>query len=247
MCGDSTNPADVSRLLDGAVPFLMVTDPPYGVSYDPEWRHRSGLNYSERTGMVRYDDVFDWTLAYQLFPGTVGYVWHGGVHSGEVAGHLRAAGFEIRTQVIWNKGRLVISRGHYHWKHEPCWYAAREGAKGGAKWRGDRSQSTVWDIASRDDGTGETTHGTQKPVECIARPVRHHGGKQDDVYDPFLGSGTTIIAAEQLGRRCYAMELDPRYVDVAVTRWEQFTGQRAERVSDDTPAGAEVSSGGGQA
>jgi DNA modification methylase len=243
LCGDSTNADDVTRLLAGAIPFLMTTDPPYGVNYDPEWRHRSGLNDSDRIGKVANDDRADWTATYKLFPGTVAYVWHGGIHSGEVANHLRDAGFEIRTQVIWNKNRLVISRGHYHWKHEPCWYAVRPGLKGGSKWVGDRSQSTVWDIAQRDD-TGDTTHSCQKPVECMGRPISHHGSKGDDVYDPFLGSGTTLIAAEQRGRRCFAMELDPRYVDAAVTRWEKFTGKKAERVTENTPASAEVSSGG---
>jgi DNA modification methylase len=127
--------------------------------------------------------------------------------------------------VIWRKPRFIISRGHYHWQHEPCWYAVRKG--GSAKWCGDRSQSTVWDIALKDGGE-DTNHSTQKPVECMARPIRNHGGKDDDVYDPFLGSGTTIIAAEQLGRRCYGLELSPAYCDVIVARWEKLTGRKAE-------------------
>ena len=102
----------------------------------------------------------------------------------------------------------------------------REG--GSAKWCGDRTQSTVWDIDGKDQDA-ETRHGTQKPVECMARPIRNHGGKGDDVYDPFLGSGTTVIAAEQVGRRCFGMEVDPQYCDVAVTRWEAFAGKKAER------------------
>ena len=142
--------------------------------------------------------------------------------------NLRAAGLEVRTQIIWKKPRFAIGRGHYHWGHEPCWYAVREG--GSAKWCGDRTQSTVWDIDARAEDA-ETKHGTQKPVECMARPVRNHGAKNDDVYDPFVGSGTTIVAAEQLGRRCFAMELNPLYADVAVTRWENFTGKKAERIS----------------
>jgi DNA modification methylase len=230
LCGDSTNADDVAKLLDRNTPFLMATDPPYGVSYDPEWRHRSGLNDSDRIGKVSNDHRVDWTDAYKLFPGTAYYCWHAGVFSAQVASHLEAAGFEIRAQIIWRKPRFVISRGHYHWGHEPAWYAVRPGAKGGSKWCGDRSQSTVWDIAQKDD-TGTTTHGCQKPVECMSRPIRHHRGKGDDVYDPFLGSGTTIIAAEQRARRCFAMELDPRYVDVAVARWEKFTGKKAERAA----------------
>jgi DNA modification methylase len=227
LCGDSTKAEDVGRLLDGAVPFLMVTDPPYGVEYDPAWRHRSGLNNSERVGKVSNDDRVDWTDAYRLFPGHVAYVWHAGRFAADLTLNLRDAGFEVRTQIIWRKSRFAIGRGHYHWQHEPAWYAVREG--GSAKWCGDRTQSTVWDIDGKDQDA-ETRHGTQKPVEAMARPVRNHGGKGDDVYDPFLGSGTTVIAAEQLGRRCFAMEVSPQYCDVAVQRWENFTGKKAKRM-----------------
>jgi len=143
-----------------------------------------------------------------------------------------AAKFTVRCQLIWKKGSLVIGRGHYHWMHEPLFYAVRQG--GSAKWCGDRTQSTIWEIPNmhRTQGNvddGKTEHGTQKPIECMARPIRNHGDKGDDVYDPFLGSGTTIIAAEQLGRRCYGLEIDPRYCDVIVMRYEKFTGKKAER------------------
>ncbi len=239
LCGDSTVGADVKRLLDGAVPFLMVTDPPYGVEYDPSWRHKSGLNDSERVGRVTNDDRVDWTDAYRLFPGRVAYVWHAGRYAAEFSAHLQAAGFGVRSQIVWRKPRFAISRGHYHWQHEPCWYAMREGpGEGGAKWCGDRSQSTVWEVALN-DGTGITVHGTQKPVECMARPIRNHGGKGDNVYDPFLGSGTTVIAAEQLERRCFGTEISPGYCDVIVRRWENFTGQKAVRQG----AGGEVLDG----
>jgi DNA modification methylase len=249
LCGDSTKPEDVQCLLAGAEPFLMSTDPPYGVSYDPEWRHEMGLNDSDRTGTVANDHRVDWTDAYRLFPGRVAYVWHAGRYAGELSSHLAAAEFEVRTQIIWRKPRFAISRGHYHWQHEPCYYAVRPG--GSAKWCGDRSQSTVWDIPMKESAQAdaETKHGTQKPVECMARPIRNHGGRDDDVYDPFLGSGTTLIAAEQLGRRCFAMELDPSYCDVAVLRWQNFTGKKAQQLEgsdthEKTPAsGAGVREG----
>ena len=143
--------------------------------------------------------------------------------------------------IPWRKPRFAIGRGNYHWQHEPALYCVRPG--GSAKWCGDRTQSTVWDIDGKNQDV-ETVHGTQKPVECMARPIRNHGDKGDDVYDPFLGSGTTVIACERLGRRCFGMELSPAYCDVIVTRWEHFTGRKAERVgvSEDTPAVAEVSS-----
>jgi len=178
----------------------------------------------------------DWTDAYRLFPGDVVYCWHAGRYCGEVAGHLEASGLQVRAQIIWRKPRFAIGRGAYHWAHEPCWYGVREGRP--AKWCGDRSQSTVWDVGYN-DGTGETVHGTQKPVECMARPMRNHGAKGDGVYDPFGGSGTTLITAEQCGRVAYVMELDPRYVDVAVQRFEAFTGKKAQRVAggdETTPA-----------
>lgn len=221
LCGDSTKEADVNALLDGERPFLMVTDPPYGVEYDPEWRKNAGINNSNRMGTVSNDERYEWTDTYRLFPGAVAYVWHGGKFAGSVGDNLMAAGFEIRTQIVWRKTSLVISRGHYHWQHEPCWYAVKKGRT--AKWSGDRKQSTIWDIETkRKTEDSETVHSTQKPAECMARPIRNHGGPNDLVYDPFLGSGTTILAAEQCGRICYGMELDPGYVAVILERCEGF-------------------------
>ena len=225
LCGDSTSAPDVARLLDGAVPTLMVTDPPYGVEYDPEWRMDAGLTgNTARMGKVMNDDRADWTEAWKLFPGDVAYVYHAGVFASTVQQSLERAGFAIRAQIIWAKDRLALSRGDYHWQHEPCWYAVREGGKGHRT--DDRTQTTLWSIPARDDaGHG---HGTQKPVECMERPVRNH--LADTVYEPFAGSGTTVIACERTGRACIAMELDPGYCDVIVRRWEEFTGKKAERV-----------------
>ena len=245
LCGDSTNPEHVGRVLGGDVPGLMVTDPPYGVDYDPSWRVKAGLGKTERTGVVLNDDNPDWTPAYRLFPGNVAYVYHGGLHSATVQLSLEAAGFVCRGQIVWIKPKLVLSRGHYHWKHEPVfwaerppedaagdddlvceesWYAVRKGATAG--WRGGRKQSTVWPIGFSHEI--KTVHGTQKPVECMARPMRNHD-IAGPVYDPFLGSGTTIMAAQQLGRPCIGLELDPGYCDVIVARWEALTGRKAKR------------------
>jgi DNA modification methylase len=214
----------VARLLGEVRPHLMVTDPPYGVSYDPGWRNRSGLSATKRTGKVLNDDRADWREAWALFPGEVAYVWHGALHAAMVAGSLEAAGFAVRSQIIWAKERLVLSRGDYHWQHEPCWYAVR--AKGKGHWSGDRRQTTLWQIASRDQDAA-TVHGTQKPVEAMRRPMLNNASRGQAVYEPFSGSGTSIIAAETTGRVCLAMELDPAYVDVAVTRWQDFTGETA--------------------
>jgi len=226
MCGDSTDAGAVGRLLGDRKPFLMVTDPPYGVNYDPTWRQEAaeaGLIWAPAAlGAVQNDDRDDWREAYALFPGVVAYVWHSGLHGGVVAEGLVDAKFEIRAQIIWRKSHLALSRGHYHWQHEPVLYVAR----GSAKWCGDRTQSTIWDIGHAKNESG---HGTEKPLECMARPIRNHGTAEDDVYDPFLGSGTTIIAAEHLGRRCFGLEIDPKYCDVILARWEKLTGREAVR------------------
>ena len=205
----------------------MVTDPPYGVNYDPEWRHRAGVNSSSRIGKVENDGRADWAEAWALFPGNIAYVWHGALHAATVAASLEREGFTIRAQIIWAKERLVIGRGDYHWQHEPCWYAVR--AKG--NWTGDRKQTTLWSISSKDQDA-ETVHGTQKPVECMRRPIVNNTSPGEAVYEPFLGSGTTLIAAESVGRICFAVELSPAYVDVAVRRWQAFTGRKAIRLSD---------------
>src|SRR6185312_9668425 len=124
-CGDSTDPDVVGNVLAGASPDIMVTDPPYGVNYDPAWRHRAGVNNSSRTGKVENDGRADWEAAWTLFRGNIAYVWHGALHAVTVASSLERQGFGIRAQIIWAKERLVIGRGDYHWQHEPCWYAVR--------------------------------------------------------------------------------------------------------------------------
>jgi DNA modification methylase len=230
LCGDATASEAVSGLCAGTKPFVMATDPPYGVNYDPMWREEAGLGHQRQTGKVTNDDRVDWTAAYDLFPGDVAYVWHGGVHAGEVGSNLIAAGFEIRTQIIWSKQHFAMSRGNYHWQHEPCWYAVRKGRR--SNWSGDRTQSTIWQVQNLNPMGGDrneiaTGHGTQKPVELFRRPIVNHTKPGDSVYDPFLGSGTTMMAAELTGRVCFGIDIDPRYVDVAVLRWQQFTGQEA--------------------
>jgi DNA modification methylase len=219
MCGDATSLEDVAALVTGNNPALMITDPPYGVEYDPEWRVKAELGGGGgRLGKVTNDDQSDWSAAWALFEGDVVYSW---APSGRnLVHHLLALGeegFDIRNVLIWAKPHFPIGRGHYHQRHEPCLYAVRNGRV--AHWIGDRRQSTVWDITL--DANVEGGHSTQKPVECMRRPLANHEG---DVYDPFLGSGTTIIAAEQTGRTCYGMEIEPKYVDVIRQRYANFVG-----------------------
>ena len=220
VCGDSTDHTDVGACLAGVKPHLMVTDPPFGVNYDPAWRERLGIDAGTlATGKVLNDDRADWREAWALFPGDVAYVWHAALQSRPVIESLEAAGFVVRAQIIWDKTRLVIGRGDYHWQHEPAVYAVRKGKTG--HWEGGRSQTTVWQIPHRRNDSG---HGTEKPVECMKRPIENNSSPGQAVYEPFCGSGTTIIAAEMTGRSCHAIELNPAYVDVAIRRWQAFTG-----------------------
>jgi DNA modification methylase len=220
-CGDSTSADDVAALLNGVEPHLMVTDPPYGVNYDAQWRERSGLQNSGAYGKVDNDDNADWREAWSLFPGDVAYVWHSATKAPVVAESLEACGFEMRAQIVWAKSSLAIGRGHYHWQHEPCWYAV----KNNGHWQGSRKESTLWQIDKPQKS--ETGHSTQKPVECMRRPIVNNSAPGQPVYDPFLGSGTTLIAGETEGRPVYGMELTPEYVDVIVKRWQDFTGKQA--------------------
>ena len=227
LCGDATVATDVERLLGGQRPHLMVTDPPYGVEYDPAWRNVAGVSATKRTGKVTNDDRADWREAWSLFPGDVVYVWHAAVHATTVAESLIGCGFDIRAQIVWSKNRFALGRGDYHWQHEPCWYAVRK--KATSHWQGARDQSTLWSIAPIGTEDAATAHGTQKPVEAMRRPIVNNSERGDSVYEPFAGSGTTLIAAETVGRTCFAMEVDPAYCDVVVERWEAFTGNKAQR------------------
>ena len=228
------------------------------MDYDPTWRRDVGLSKNtKKMGRVLNDDRADWTPAWALFPGGAAYVYHGALHAAEVQASLMASGFAIRAQIVWVKDRFVLSRGDYHWQHELCWYAVRKAGQSG--WTGSRRQATidtlaapmrcqacgsvelremvgedvarattVWKIKARDDhGHG---HGTQKPVEAMARPMRNSSAVGGVVYDPFMGSGTTLIAGSKWDRKVLGVELDPVYVQMAIDRWEQFTGQKAVKV-----------------
>lgn len=260
LCGDATSPDDVARLLAGAEPTLLATDPPYGVSLDPTWRDEAGydtLGPATKPYMVRRrkmqgdgragtrsdghrnvtiseDTRADWSEAFALVPSlAVGYVWHADVHALEVAQGLLGIGFEIVCQVVWDKGQFTMGRSWYHWEHEPCWVVRKPGVPN--LFNGERDQSTIWRVVSpkkihAHSDEEKLDHPTQKPVLLFETPIRNHLGADEVVYDPFVGSGTAIIAAETLGRRCYAMEIEPKFVQVAIERWQAFTGRKAERL-----------------
>jgi len=226
LCGDSTKKEDVEMVMAGEKAILCVTDPPYGIQYDANWRNEAdranGKPYGDRAiGKVTNDDCADWSQAWANFTGDVIYSWHpAGAHGLIHGSALQVSGFEIRVVIIWAKNQFPIGRGHYHGKHEPCYYAVKKGST--AKWIGDHSQTTLWEIDK--PRKSETGHSTQKPLECMARPIRNH--KSEIVYDPFLGSGTTLIAAENLDRKCYGLEISPAYCDVIVERYCQHVNNR---------------------
>lgn len=263
-CGDACDPVVMERVLQGDRPHLMVTDPPYGVEYKPEWRNEvmpAGKNqHTVNTGKVLNDDRASWAGVFSRSPCTVLYVWHGALHVAEVARSLEVCGFELRAHLIWSKMNWTMCRSHYQWRHESCFYAVKKDAD--AHWVGDRKQATVWaDIVDHhpderglfyrkvDDKTlglfpGDMTsvwdlkrdkacgggHSTQKPLECMARPIRNSSKAGDLVFEPFSVSGTTLIACENLQRRCRAIELSPGYVAVAIQRWVDVTNGVPELV-----------------
>lgn len=229
LCGDCTNPDDVQKLLDGREPILMVTDPPYGVNYDPLYKdNEKSFSKVKAKGLVQNDDKVNWSLAWHLFPGSVAYVWHAGRFSSIIEKSLNDCEFNIISQIIWCK-QHGFNRGDYHWYHEPCLYAVKKGH--GHNWQGSKKEKTVWEIDSLNpcgrkkesyENNERTGHSTQKPIECMARPIRNNSTEGEEVYDPFLGSGTTLIAAEQLNRKCYGLEIDPGYCDIIVQRWVNY-------------------------
>jgi DNA modification methylase len=228
ICGDATDKAVVFELLGKEKPGLMVTDPPYGVSLDANWRAKT--NTQPLRDIIPNDDRDDWREAYEHFRGDVAYVWHGGLSGHVVAEGLLAAGFKVRSQIIWRKNRFAMSRGDYHWMHEPCYYAVREGEAG--QFLGGRKQTTVWeiDIIQR----FEHKHPNQKPVECMRRPMLNNSNPGQLVYDPFGGTGTTLVAAELTGRIARLIELDPAFCQLIVERYKTLFVDRAEGEGDAT-------------
>ena len=234
--GDSTDAPTVERLLDGAKPHMMVTNPPYGVEYDPAWRSDPKIAAAIRhpkpgaIGKVGNNDRANWSAAWALYGGDVAYVWHAGNMAHTVADSLIGTGLNIRAQIIWAKHRFVLGRGNYHPQHEPCWYAVRKGRAG--RYGGGRTQSTLWAINAHQKS--ETGHSTQKPIECMRQPILNNSKPGNAVYDPFCGSGTTLIAAEMEKRRCFAVKLDPVYAEVIIARWQNFTKKDAARADGAT-------------
>ena len=225
LCGDSTDARDVARLFDGATADLYLTDPPYNVDYTGS----TGLKIANDS-MADADFLAFLTSAFcrandVLRPGAAFYIWHADTEGRNFREAVRQVDWTLRECLIWVKNSLVLGRQDYQWRHEPCLY----GWKGGAAhyWNGGRSQSTVFEI---DKPRKNDVHPTMKPVELFERQMQNSTRLGDVVFDSFAGSGTTFVAAERLGRRCFGLELSPNYCDAIIQRWEAFSGEKAEVV-----------------
>lgn len=225
MCGDSTDINDVEKLMNGAKVDLFLTDPPYNVDY------QGGTGLTIQNDNMD-EDAFREFLKVSFFnantvmkEGAVFYIWHADSEGYNFRGACYDIGWKVRQCLIWCKNTLVMGRQDYHWKHEPCLYGWKEGAS--HLWASDRRQTTVLEF---DRSSVSKEHPTMKPVGLFDYLIKNNTKKDDIVLDLFAGSGTTIIACEQNGRVAYSMELDPRYVDVIIARWEKLTGEQAERI-----------------
>lgn len=221
MCGDSTNADDVAALMDGEQADLLVTDPPYNVDYEGTAGKIKNDHMSDSSFRQFLIDAFE-NANTSIKPGAVFYIWHAESEGANFRGACKDVGWTVRQCLIWQKNALVLGRQDYQWRHEPCLYGWKDGAA--HKWNADRKQSTILEF---DRPTKSDLHPTMKPVNLISYQVRNSSNEEDIVLDLFGGSGSTLMACEQLGRRCYTMEYDPKFADVIVKRWENFTGEKA--------------------
>jgi DNA modification methylase len=246
LCGDSTKPEDVARVMGKGRAMLMATDPPYGIDYsggkDGKGVRPKGI--SGKTGgwpnvandiddgpklQAFLESAFRAAVGKALAPNAAWYLWHAHLTQGFfAAAAAAAAAVKIHRQIIWVKPVLMFGRGDYHWKHELCFYGWVETHR--PPFYGKRNQTTVWEI-SNETNPKDRKHPTQKPAALWDAPIRNHTKPGEFLYEPFSGSGTQIIAAEKTSRRCRAIEIEPRYVDVAVERWQTFAHGKATRQS----------------
>lgn len=254
MCGDSTKIEDVEKLMNGKKADLVVTDPPYNVDYEGV----SGLkinndNMDDSSFCIFLTDAFK-RISESIKLGASFYIWHADSEGFNFRKACKDSGLEIRQCIIWNKNSLVMGRQDYQWKHEPCLYGWKEGSS--HNWYGDRDKTTVYKIPEDDSKalkwfkralkrqenkntsiinhkkpSRSSVHPTMKPVELLEKQVVNSSKQEDIVLDTFLGSGSTLIACEKTNRICYGMELDPKYIDVIIQRYEDYTGQKALKIA----------------
>lgn len=229
MCGDSTNKSDVKELMGGYQADLLLTDPPYNVDYTRKTKTAMKIVNDH----LKDDDFYK--FLYSAFDcakenmkdGAAYYVWYASSQAINFRRALNDAGMKVRQQLIWEKNQIVIGRQDYQWQHEPCLYGWNE--DGSHAWYSDRKQSTVlhFDKPQRSD-----LHPTMKPIPLFDYQIKNSSKSGNIVLDLFGGSGTSIMACEQDGRTCYTMEFDPKYVDVIINRWEEFTGEKAKLIQE---------------
>jgi len=228
MCGDSTSRPDVEKLMGSTLAHLIFTDPPYGVDYDGGTTVRQKLDGDKDTSLYEPCCATSRDFSDKAAPL---YLWHAGVKgiAAAAAAAAAAAGYQIRCELVWNKNQAQYGAlsAQYKQKHEPCYYCFRKGST--PRWFGPTNEITVWDI---DRASVNNFHPTQKPTELAARAIRNSSKSGQIVADWFLGSGSTLIACEQLGRKCRAMEIDPGYVAVSIQRWADATGKTPVVISD---------------
>lgn len=224
MCGDSTSLADVEKLMDGNKADLFLTDPPYNVSYEGKTQDKLTIKndtMEDESFRAFLTDAF-YAANEHMKEGAAFYIWHADSEGFNFRGACRNVEWEVRQCLVWNKNQMVLGRQDYQWKHEPCLYGWKSGAA--HIWASDRKQTTVIDF-DKPQRNGE--HPTMKPIGLFDYQIKNNTYKGEIVLDLFGGSGTTLMACEQNGRICYMMELDPKYIDVIIDRWEKFTGEQA--------------------
>lgn len=224
MCGDSTSIDAVEKLMDGQLADQLVTDPPYNIAYEGGSKKREQIKNDEMADSEFRQFLKDVYIAADavMKAGAVFYIWHADTEGYNFRGAARDMGWKVRQTLIWNKDNSAFGRSDYHWKHEPCLYGWKEGAA--HLWATDRKQTTV--IACKRPSKSDL-HPTMKPVELMEYQILNNTKGSDLVLDLFGGSGSTMIAAEKIGRYARLMELDPKYCDVIIKRWEDFTGKKA--------------------
>ena len=227
LCGDALNHGDLSKLMGGAEADLVFTDPPYNVDYEGGTEEGLKILNDKMSDEAFVKFLYDAFASYRLASKNTAsmYVCHPSSYQREFQNAIEGAGFQVRTQIIWAKNTFAWGFGRYKFQHEPIFYAYVKG--GGDEWYGDLSQSTLW---QEKKPAANRLHPTMKPIELVARAIQNSSVAGDVVLDLFGGSGSTLIAADKLGRTCYMMELDPGYCDVIVERWEKLSGKKAQRI-----------------
>ena len=261
MCGDSTNLDDVKKLLNGEKVDVLITDPPYNVAYEGKTKEKLTIQNDKMSGGAFREFLTQAFKSANeaMKPGAAFYIWHATREDMNFKAAAANVGFDVKQTLVWVKNTMVLGRQDYQWKHEPCLYGWKDGAS--HYFIDDRTQTTVFEdekpefnkmkkeelvrlleevysdkistsVIYEKKPARNAEHPTMKPVKLIARLIKNSAKLNDTVLDLFGGSGTTLIAAEQLARRCFMMEFDEHYCDVILTRWENLTGQTAERIDN---------------